>query len=193
VSDQTGIPRRAFIGGSLAVLVAGVLGWRWLPGRRGASPPVGAGSGEARATLLGFISALFGRELSAPDVEDLSQRLDQFASNEALRRDCETLVLHLDELAATQGASRFNACSPSQREQIVGQIMRIDPKTFRARLLSKFFAGQRDFYRMRWSAVPSLAWLYQHSAAAWRARGYTRWPGVPGDWHEIVAPGPPYP
>ena len=193
MSDQTGIPRRAFIGGSLAALVAGVLGWRWLSGGRRATPPAGQGSAEARATLLGFLGALFGRELSAPDAEDLSQRLDLFASNEALRRDCETLVLHLDELAATQGASRFNACSPPQRERIVGQIMRIDPKTFRARLLSKFFAGRRDFYRMRWSAVPSLAWLYRHSAAAWRARGYTRWPGVPGDWHEIVAPGPPYP
>lgn len=65
MSDQTGIPRRAFIGGSLAVLVAGVLGWRWLAGRRGKTPPVGADPGEARATLLVFISALFGRELSA--------------------------------------------------------------------------------------------------------------------------------
>jgi hypothetical protein len=193
VSDQTGIPRRAFIGGSLVALVGGVLAWRWWSVRHGALPPVGQRSADLRATLLEFMGALFGRELSAPDADDLSQRLDMFVSNEALRRDCETLVLHLDELAATQGASRFNACSPSQREQIVGQIMRIDPKTFRARLLSKFFAGQRDFYRMRWSAVPSLAWLYQHSAAAWRARGYTRWPGVPGDWHEIVAPGPPYP
>jgi hypothetical protein len=193
VSDQTGIPRRAFIGGSLAALVGGLLGWRWWSGRRGASPPAGQRSADMRATLLEFMGALFGRELSAPDADDLSQRLDLFVSNEALRRDCEALTRHLDELAAAQGVSRFHACSPRQREQIVGQIMHIDPKTFRARLLSKFLAGRREFYRMRWSAVPSLAWLYRHSAAAWRTRGYTRWPGVPGDWHEIVAPGPPYP
>ena len=193
MSDQTGIPRRAFIGGSLVALVGGVLAWRWWSVRHGALPPVGQRSADLRATLLEFMGALFGRELSAPDADDLSQRLDMFVSNEALRRDCETLVLHLDELAAAQGVSRFNACSPGQRELIVGQVMRIDPKTFRARLLSKFFAGRRDFYRMRWSAVPSLAWLYRHSAAPWRTRGYTRWPGVPGDWHEIVAPGSPYP
>ena len=31
------------------------------------------------------------------------------------------------------------------------------------------------------------------SAAAWRARGYTRWPGVAGDRHDVLAPGAPYP
>jgi hypothetical protein len=192
VSDQTGIPRRAFIGG-LAVLAGGFLGWRFLSVRRGAAPPGGQRPADVKATLLAFTGALFGHELSPPDVDGLSQRLDMFTSNEALRRDCEVLAFHLDQLAAEQGASRFQACSPVQREEIVGQIMRIDPKTFRARLLSKFLPGRRDFYRMRWSAVPSLAWLYRHSGAAWRTRGYTRWPGVPGDWHEIVVPGPPYP
>jgi hypothetical protein len=193
VSDQTGPSRRAFIGGSLAALVGGILGWRWLSERAGAANRSGQSSADTRATLLAFLGALFGRELSAADAEDLSRRLDLFTSNEALRRDCDGLALYLDELAAGRGASRFRDLSPAQREPIVGEVMRIDPKTLRARLLAKLLPGRRDFYRMRWSAVPSLAWLYRHSAAAWRERGYARWPGVPGDWHEVVAPGPPYP
>jgi hypothetical protein len=46
---------------------------------------------------------------------------------------------------------------------------------------------------MRGSTIPSLEWLYRHSAAAWRARGYTRWPGIPGDWRETLVAGAPYP
>jgi hypothetical protein len=71
--------------------------------------------------------------------------------------------------------------------------MLIDPKSFKARILSRLSVGERDHYRMRWSIVPSLGWMYRHSAAAWRARGYARWPGVAGDWHEVLAPGAPYP
>jgi hypothetical protein len=191
VSDKT-ISRRVFIGGSLAALVGSILGWRWWSGRPGGAKH-GQGSADTRATLIAFIGALFGRELSAPDADDLSQRLDLFTSNAALRRDCDGLAVHLDELAAGHGASRFHHLSAVQREQVVGQVMRIDPRSLRARLEAKLIPGRREFYRLRWSAVPSLAWLYRHSAAAWRARGYTRWPGVAGDWHEIVTPGLPYP
>jgi hypothetical protein len=193
VSDQTRIPRRAFIVSGLAVLVGGFLAWRWQSGRHGGSEPAGEGSTELAGTLLAFLGALFGHELSEPDTADLSERLAAFTSDADLRRDCETLVRHLDHLADAEGASGFRSCSATQQERIVGDIMRIDPKTFKARLLSKFFPARRDLYHMRWSAVPSLAWMYRHSAAAWRTRGYARWPGVPGDWREVTQPGPPYP
>jgi hypothetical protein len=192
VSDQTGIPRRAFIGWGLAAL-ASTLAGGWLVGRRsgrfsGERPPA-----ETMSTLLSFLGALFGHDLSEADREDLTRRLAEYASSENLKQDCAALARHLDRSAAALGASRFDTSSPLQRERILDEIMLIDPKTFHARLLARLFPGSREHYRMRWSTVPALAWLYRHSAAAWRARGYARWPGVPGDWREITAPGAAYP
>jgi hypothetical protein len=192
VSDPTRIPRRTFIASGVVALVGGVLAWRWQSGRQ-ASARAGRHPADLNLTLLTFLGALFGREFSPPDAADLSERLAAFTANDELRRDCEELAGHLDRLAAARGAPGFRACDASQQERIVGQIMAIDPKSFRARLLAKFLPERREYYRMRWSAVPALAWMYRHSGAAWRARGYSRWPGVPGDWHEVTQPGAPYP
>jgi hypothetical protein len=42
---------------------------------------------------------------------------------------------------------------------------------------------------MRSTTVPDIVWLYRYSGAPWRARGYERWPGIPGDWHEYLTAG----
>lgn len=145
-------------------------------------------------TVLTFIGALFGKDLSEQDLADLSDRLNYLLSSDTvLNRTSAVLVHHLDRLAIKGGATTFRSSSASQKQSIVDQIMRIDYKSNLSRLLSKLSASERDYYHMRWSVVPQLAWLYRNSAVPWRARGYARWPGIPGDWHEIVTPGAPYP
>jgi hypothetical protein len=196
VNDERsrGWSRRHIIGfASLAAALAAV-GLQSRP-----SPVRGAGNPESdaatvRSTLLAFIGALFGRVLSPLDAADLSERLVYLLDfNGPLAGDCRALALYLDQLAAEHGSPAFNQSEPVWQALIVDQIMRIDVHSIAARLLTRLSASHRAYYRMRWSAVPQLAWMYRHSPAAWRARGYTRWAGVAGDWREMLHPGASYP
>jgi len=189
------IRRRTMILGSLGAAALAFVALHWLPREPGTGQSAGERNpAELKGRLLAFIGALFGRDLSALDLEDLSGRLDELlAAGGILLHDAAVLVRQLDERAMKQGASGFASCSVSQKAGIVEQVMSIDPKSMRARVLSRLSRDQRDVNRMRWSIVPQLAWLYRHSAPAWRARGYARWPGVAGDWRETLAPGAPYP
>jgi hypothetical protein len=198
VNDESSTPlvrRRTFIWGSLGAGVLGVVGLMRLPW------VIGSGqSGDERATedlkrtMLAFMGPLFGRDLSSLDVTDLSDRLeDLFAEDQGILHEAGVLARELDKRARREGAIGFGSCSPSQKIGIVEQIMSMDPKSLQARVWSLLSRHRRDLYRTRWSIVPQLAWIYRHSAAAWRARGYARWPGIAGDWHEILVPGAPYP
>ena len=110
-----------------------------------------------------------------------------------LRHEGGVLARYLDDQAQTRAGTAFVACNEAQQQAILTQVMMIDPRSLKARVLSRLSSSRADFYRMRWSIVSSLVWMNRHSAAAWRARGYTRWPGVAGDWHDVLAPGAPYP
>lgn len=175
----------AGVGGALAALVS-VSRLHW-PTRVEARTRTA--SGAVRDGLLAFLGTFYGRELTPEDRADLSERLALFAADPALAYDCAVLSHHLDRLARREGASSFANCALDGRERVVERLMAIDPNSARAHVLGKLAVGVRDFYRMRESTIPSLEWLYRHSAAVWRARGYTRWPGIPGDWHEILVPG----
>jgi hypothetical protein len=187
------LTRRGFLvaglgGGVLALLVLSRLRPRFL----GGDPPY-ADPSTAREPLIAFMGALFGRDLTAEDHTDLSARLALFSTDATLGRDCVVFADHLQALARAENAHDFVSCDPAARQRIVERVMAVDPHSLSARLLAHVSAHMRDLSRMRWSTIPSLAWIYRHSAPAWRARGYSRWPGVPGDWRETLVPGPPYP
>lgn len=185
--------RRVLLSASFGVLACGAAGWGMRARHELVLKPAGD-AGAVRRTLVVFIGALFGRTLPPQDADDLSARLGDLQTfDTALNHDCTVLAQYLEALAQTRGAKGFEECSESQQQSIVDDIMRIDVKTYSARLLSHLSRGHRDYYRMRWSAVPQLAWIYRHSPAGWRARGYLRWPGVRGDWHDVLVPGASYP
>jgi hypothetical protein len=184
--------RRIILLGSWAAAACGAAGWF---SSEPASVAQRAGGADAdTATLLAFIGALFGRNFSLQDRTELADRLAYMGQYRAsLRRDCSVLAAYLDRQAGRYGAGDFAACSASQQASMVDEIMQLPVKSRIAFFLSRFSRTERDFYRMRWSAVPQLAWVYRHSPAAWRARGYQRWPGVRGNWRDTLAPGAPYP
>jgi hypothetical protein len=196
VNDEPPKPlsrRRVLLSASFGVLACGAAGWGMRARHELVLKPAGD-AGAVRRTLVVFIGALFGRTLPPQDADDLSARLGDLQTfDTALNHDCTVLAQYLEALAQTRGAKGFEECSESQQQSIVDDIMRIDVKTYSARLLSHLSRGHRDYYRMRWSAVPQLAWIYRHSPAGWRARGYLRWPGVRGDWHDVLVPGASYP
>ena len=148
---------------------------------------------DPRPTLLEFMGALFGRELTRDDRADLGERLDLLRTEQRLAHDCDVLARCLDEAAAQRGTASFVRAGSAQQESIVNEIMEIDPKAKLSRVLMRFSRSEREYFQMRWSAVPQLIWLYRHSSVAWRARGYRRWPGVSGNWHDVLVPGPAYP
>jgi hypothetical protein len=98
----------------------------------------------------------------------------------------------LDRLAHSFGSNSFAATDDARRTAIVLQIMQIDPASLRARLLAHLSPERYQRYRAR-LMLPALTWLYRHSGVPWRARGYTRWPGIPGSWREYLKPGNAYP
>jgi hypothetical protein len=196
VNDQPSTPpsqRRTFILGALGAATLGFVGltFKW---RHDFTPQSEGGDlARIKATVLAFVGVMFGRTLVGEDRADMSDRLDLFFDDAEMRHEGAVLSRYLDEQAQARAGAAFVACDDMQQEAILTQVMTIDPRSVKARVLSRLSSSQADYYRMRWSIVSSLAWLYRHSAAAWRARGYARWPGVAGDWHDVLAPGAPYP
>jgi hypothetical protein len=190
------VSRRRLLAAGAAGVCLAFLGFRVLaPRLRGSSTLEGADqlSSEAQLTVLAFIGALFGTELVGDDLTDLSDRLSYRLTSDAVFRDeCTVLMQYLDSLAREHRAVGFSSCDGMRKESIVNQIMTINYNSVLARFQSRVSNYQHNYYRMRSSTVWKLAWLYRNSAAAWRRRGYRRWPGVPGDWREILAPGAPY-
>jgi hypothetical protein len=197
VNDKRSTPvtqRRTFILGALGAATLGFVGltFKWRQDFAQQSEP--GNLGQIKATVLVFVGAMYGRALVGEDQADMADRLDLFFSEDAtLRHEGAVLTRYLDDQAQARAGTAFVACNDEQQQAILTQVMMINPKSIKARVLSRLSASERDHYRMRWSIIPSLGWLYRHSAAAWRARGYTRWPGVAGDWHDVLAPGAPYP
>ena len=141
-------------------------------------------------TIIAFIGALFGRPLSDTDDAELRERLAETLSQDPGRaQDYTALAQLLDRLARDAGAAGFVTANSSQRSGIVDQIMRIDPGATWSRILAHLSSGRRQYYRIRSTTVPDLVWLYRYSGVPWRARGYERWPGIPGDWHEYLTTG----
>lgn len=197
-NDEPSTPvvrRRTVIVAGLGAAAVALLGLAWRARQADRESTAVERDPEAvKRALIAFTGALFGRELTAADTSDLSDRIgDLLAAGGMLAHEAAVLARRLDALGAQAGAASFAACAGARRELIVGQIMSLDYKSLRARVLSKLSAERRDWYRVRWSIVPQLAWIYRHSATAWRARGYARSPGEPGDWREITVPGAPYP
>jgi len=141
-------------------------------------------------TVIVFIGALFGRHLSDTDTAELRIRLMETLSQEPGRAQDYTVLAHeLDRLAHSAGAAAFVTATSAQRGGIVDEIMHIDPGATWSRILAHLTPGRRRYYRMRSTTVPDIVWLYRYSGAPWRARGYERWPGIPGDWHEYLTAG----
>ena len=188
--------RRKLILGGLSLATLGYVGVSWQRRHHALArgePDSPGDPKETESTLLAFVSALFGHELTADDSADLSARLEVLLSDSVLASDCAVLVRVLGEAAKRLGASAFELCSSYQQDLIIKKIMDVDKKSKLSLMWSRFSMGERDTFRMRRSAIPQLEWLYRHSSVAWRTRGYARSAGMAGNWREVLVPGAAYP
>jgi hypothetical protein len=149
---------------------------------------------QSLATIVEFTAGLFGHNLSEQDRQELIDRLRYATSIDAsFSEDYAELARHADRLSAAQGARSFQRASDTQRQVVIDHFMNIDTHGLFARLLSHVSKSQSQHYRTRWRTIPHLIFVYRHSGVPWRARGYRRWPGIPGVWTEYLSAGPQYP
>ncbi|MEP6546170.1 MAG: hypothetical protein ABJD53_01790 [Gammaproteobacteria bacterium] len=189
MSSKPKIRRRTLVVGVALGTLAG-LAWRE------SDPPApeqNAHFEHPQETLLAFIATLFGHEITAPEREDLSDRLAPLLAAPEFGPNCRALAAHLEVLTQRIHGHEFQSCTRTQRESVVRQVMQIDYRSLLARLLDHLSPMQHTLHRIRWSAVEQLMWMYRNSSMPWRRRGYARWPGVAGDWREMLVPGRGYP
>ena len=146
------------------------------------------------ATATTFMGILFGRTLTSEDQVELLDRLNFTIAQDPTRlQDYAELKLYLDYTARRQGATAFVLSTTATQSELLDRLMSIRFRWWQV-LLSREFGGQSArFQRIVTVIVPGLAWLYANSGVPWRARGYDRWPGIPGDWRDVLRPGNPIP
>jgi hypothetical protein len=143
------------------------------------------------AAIAEFIGVLFAHKLTAEDRGELLGRLRSAMSFEPVYvGQYATLIEYIEQYARESGAAGFVAASEGQRLKVVERFMNIEPDALLPRLLAHLSTSERSYYNIRWKTIPALAMLYRRSGLPWRARGYRRWPGVPGSWSDYLQPTP---
>lgn len=147
-----------------------------------------------RARLLGhvvtFIGDLHGRPLTDTDTAELRDRLEFSIEAEPSRwLEYRQLIDWLDARCRAQGVGQYGGAGAASRARAITELMAIDPYSRTANALSRVSKRAARVYSLRRDTVHELVWLYNNSGVPWRARGYRRWPGIPGDWREVLAAG----
>jgi hypothetical protein len=142
-------------------------------------------------TLVSFVGALFGQDLTQQDRHELSGIVSFAASADSgWIPEYRWLVSHIDNMANESGAESFSSATPVLRESIMHTIISRPTSSFTLRLLA-IASGQVQFRRrMIITTIPHLRRIYLASGVPWRRRGYQSWPGVPGDPRVYTQPGP---
>jgi hypothetical protein len=137
--------------------------------------------------------ALFGHSLRDQELSDVRRNVEFVAQVDGgWRSDFAMIAAYVDALAHSYGAVSFGGASDDVRERIVDDIMRPPIDSRRSELAALISARERTRRFLRSDAIPLLAHAYSSSGAAWRRRGYARWPGIPGDPREYTRPGSRY-
>lgn len=142
-------------------------------------------------TVAFFTNALVGSDVTPENLRELMNRLD-FAIKHDSGWKTEYLWLadHANKVAHKMGSKDLASSTLNQRDRIIKQIMDNSTHTLYSRVFGIIPSEERERRRMFYSTVPHLIWIYKHSGVPFRLRGYTSWPGVPGDPLEYTRPGP---
>jgi hypothetical protein len=157
------------------------------PGPPDPTPP----DPEDLASVAALTGALFGHRLDRDEMLEVGRGLALLAeSDRGWRTELAAAGRYADRTARARGAATFADAPDPVRYDLIDSIMGTPVDSRRSRLLALFSADERDRRLTRSALIPALAQVYRASGPAWRRRGYTRWPGVPGDPREYTRPGP---
>ncbi len=156
-------------------------------GSRDGSP---AAREQVMDAAIKFMSRLFGHQLTAEDRHELLERLEFAVAHEPKRLwDYADLKRYLDDRARERGAVDFLTSGSDDQDAILDKLMTARFSRWQVELLREFPGRAGRYHRIVTVIIPGLSWLYANSGVTWRARGYERWQGIPGDWREVLAPG----
>ncbi len=142
-------------------------------------------------TVIAFVAALYGRKLSIRDRKELVGQLTfSVQEDNGWRSEYVWLAQYVDGEARKSGVASLMSASSDQKDQIVFSILAKSAYNRKSRLLALFFVDERMRRRMHHSTIEQLQRVYLNSGVPWRHRGYSSWPGVPGDPREYTRPGP---
>lgn len=173
------------------VAVAGALGARDFVARRRQARDAGVApiGDDILVTVAELTGALFGHALSEQDRTEIVELLRYAVTMDHTRHtEYAFLAAFVDDEARASGAPSFLRASADQRDEIVTRVMTIDPSSLALRLLARASRHHLQQQELRSRTVPHLARIYRTSGVPWRVRGYTSWPGVPGDPTEYTRP-----
>jgi len=137
-----------------------------------------------------FTGSLHGHELTNIDKNEFFDILAFLIMNDkAWTSEYTWLSNHINILSTKIQNSDFQSLSTENKYNLVNIIMFYSIRSKKSRLLALFTQSERFKRRMRASTIPHLMKLYRSSGIPWRNRGYSTWPGVPGDQSEYIRPG----
>lgn len=142
------------------------------------------------ASVAALTGALFGHRLDPDEMLEIERGLVLLAQTDGgWRKELDAAAGYADRNARAEGAASFADAPDPVRYRLVDTIMTAPVDSRRSNLLALVSADERDRRLTRSALVPALAQVYRASGPAWRRRGYTRWPGVPGDPRDYTRPG----
>ena len=198
------VTRRRIVLVTASVGVALVAVRAFLPSLRGTHEGAGAAAGSAAgdtaalagaheptATMVAFLGTFFDRDFSEEDRLELINRLSfAMSTDAAVVADYRLLAKHANRLAVAEGARSLASANEAQRRAAIAHLADFNPYSLVSRLMSRMSERYLAYSRIRANIIPSVAWLYRHSGVPWRARGYRRWPGIPGAWTDYLTDQP---
>ena len=194
--------RRLLVAGLVAAAGGLFVSWRAGPSllskyRERAYPAVPVGRKDASpfdpavleyAAL--FVGAAYGRQFNEVDNKELLGRLHTLVTqDDAWRPRLSWFSAFLDELAIAANEKSFAELSIDERETVVNGVLAHSIDSRRSKVLAFFSADERVRRLSHRATIPRLQRIYLTSGIPWRARGYSRWPGVPGDAREYTRAG----
>ena len=142
-------------------------------------------------TLTAFIATYFAVKMDESDHNDMQQRLVYAASyDNGWRKEYTWLANYLNTLSLDRYNTAYQALSDKQKDTILESVVSHSVWGRKSKILAIISSEERERRLAHNSTIPHLIKIYQFSSAPWKNRGYTSWPGMPGDTFNYTTPGP---
>lgn len=137
-----------------------------------------------------FSAFLAGIQPDASDIEELTNWFE-FASSKDGNYYAELVYLvdHVNEISRRKFNKSFDKIDSSESDALVELVMRSNHSSgLKSKFLALVSAKERASRLMHASTIPFAYRVYANSGVPWKRRGYTTWPGVPGDTFGYTKP-----
>ncbi len=146
---------------------------------------------EVISTLTVFIGTYFAAKMDESDHNDIKQRLEYATSyDNNWRKEYTWLANYLKDLSLDKFDADYKTLSDKQRSTILESMVSHSVWGRKSQIRAIISSEERERRLAYKSTIPHLIKIYRFSGVPWKNRGYTSWPGIPGDTFDYTTPGP---